>query len=123
MSGVNSGKELQYSLNLRSGRNHERDDRSLKRESSLLFPPISNFLPTTKQEKLEQMMGKKVLEDLRNDKDWKIRLEAIEELQTKFQISRQEMDIEMVTKCLLPMLIKLLGDANFKVALIALKVL
>jgi hypothetical protein len=33
------------------------------------------------------------------------------------------MDIEVVMKNLLPILIKLLGDANFKVALIALKVL
>lgn len=33
-------------------------------------------------------MGKKIFEDLRNDKDWKVRLEAIEELQTKFQINK-----------------------------------
>lgn len=68
-------------------------------------------------------MGKKILEDLRNDKDWKVRLEAIEELQTKFQINKSEFELEVVMKNLLPILIKLLGDANFKVALIALKVL
>jgi hypothetical protein len=33
------------------------------------------------------------------------------------------MDPELIMKSLLPILIKLLGDANFKVALIALKVL
>jgi hypothetical protein len=72
MTGV--GKEHQYSLNLKSVRNQVREDKTLNRESSVFFPPISNIAQNPKQERLEQIMGKKVMEDLRNEKDWKIRL-------------------------------------------------
>jgi hypothetical protein len=99
--------------------------KELTREASLQLPPIasSSLALPSRQEKVEQIMGKKVLEDLRNDKDWRVRLEAVEELQTKFQISKEEFDLEMLTKYFVPVLIRLLGDSNFKVALVALKML
>jgi hypothetical protein len=43
-------------------------------------PPISGGPET-----LQGMMGKKILDDLKNDKDWKVRSDAIEELQKKFE--------------------------------------
>jgi hypothetical protein len=72
---------------------------------------------------LETVLGKKILDDLKNDKDWKVRLDAVEELQTKFQIYKQTLEIDQLTKNFLPILVKLLADANFKVALIALKII
>ena len=63
------------------------------------------------------------MEDLRNEKDWKVRLEAIEELQTMFQVNRQEFELDFLMKNLVPLLIKLLGDGNFKVALVSLKII
>jgi hypothetical protein len=60
---------------------------------------------------------------LKNEKDWKVRLEAIEELQTKFNSSKGTPEVEVMAKNFLPVLIKLLGDPNFKVALIALKII
>jgi hypothetical protein len=41
---------------------------------SLLSIPV--IIPA-KTEKVESVFGKKVLEDLRNEKEWKVRLEAI----------------------------------------------
>ena len=46
-----------------------------------MLPPITNMNPpvaTSRQEKMEQVVGKKLVEDLKNDKDWKARLEAVE---------------------------------------------
>ena len=45
-----------------------------------MLPPITNMNPPapSRQEKMEQVVGKKLVEDLKNDKDWKARLEAVE---------------------------------------------
>lgn len=68
-------------------------------------------------------MGRKLIDDLRNEKDWKVRLEAIEELQTKFVSNKDTSEQEALSKTFLPTLIKLLADSNFKVALISLKII
>lgn len=47
-------------------------------------PPAPIVTPPPAPETLQGMMGKKILDDLKNDKDWKIRSDAIEELQKKF---------------------------------------
>ena len=64
-----------------------------------------------------------MIDDLKNEKDWKIRLEAIEELQNKFIMSKESNESEGLAKTFLPILIKLLADSNFKIALISLKII
>lgn len=76
-----------------------------------------------KQEKVEITLGRKLIDDLKNEKDWKIRLEAIEELQNKFLTNKDSGEAENLAKTFLPILIKLLADPNFKVALISLKII
>ena len=55
---------------------------SPKKESkdhhSASVPRIHPVIFATKAEKLENVFGKKLFEDLRNERDWKVRLEAIE---------------------------------------------
>ena len=68
-------KELQHSLNLREVKNPERQ--LLGRDTSVMLPPITNMKPpvaTSRHDKMEQVVGKKIVEDLKNDKDWKARL-------------------------------------------------
>jgi hypothetical protein len=71
----------------------------------------------------KETIGRRLVDDLRNDKDWKVRLQAIEDFQNKFDTNKEAFDIEALTKTYLPILVKLLGDANFKVALISLKII
>lgn len=52
-----------------------------------------------------------------------MRLEAIEEMQSKFQLNKDDFDHEVLMKTFLPLLIKLLGDMNFKVAMTSLKLI
>ena len=52
-----------------------------------------------------------------------MRLEAIEELQNKFISNKDSAELENLAKTFLHILIKLLADPNFKVALIALKII
>lgn len=66
-------------------------------------------------------MGKKILEDLKNDKDWKIRSDAIEELQKRFEDCKDKPEAENVLKSLLPILMRMLGDPNFKISLASMK--
>ncbi len=57
-------------------RNPERED-NLKREgTSLMLPPISaiSTVASQRHEKIEQIVGKKLMDDLKNDRDWKARL-------------------------------------------------
>lgn len=101
------------------------------REKSLELPLLrksvqieeAEMRANLKSEKNDGAIGRKLIDDLRNEKDWKVRLEAIEELQTKFYSSKGTPEIESMAKNFLPVLIKLLGDPNFKVALIALKII
>ena len=67
--------------------------KKMSREASINLPIIRKSLNLTekklekeieKQEKVEITLGRKLIDDLKNEKDWKIRLEAIEELQNKF---------------------------------------
>ena len=51
-----------------------------------------------------------------------MRLEAIEELETRFSIYKEAIDTDALVKNLLPALLKLLTDQNFKIASISLKV-
>ena len=50
--------------------------------------PDSEIKIQFKQDKPEIAIGKKLIDDLKNEKDWKIRLEAIEELQNKFSMNK-----------------------------------
>jgi hypothetical protein len=52
--------------------------RAKERELMAESPRIHPIIMATKSEKIENIFGKKLLEDLKNDKDWKVRLEAIE---------------------------------------------
>jgi len=72
-------------------------------------------------ETLQGMMGRKILDDLKNDKDWKVRSDAIEELQKKFEDCKDKPEAENVLKSLLPILMRMLSDPNFKISLASMK--
>lgn len=72
-------------------------------------------------ETLQGVVGRKVLEDLKNDKDWKVRSEAIEELQKRFEDYKDKPEAENLLKNLLPILMRMLGDPNFKISLASMK--
>lgn len=46
-----------------------------------------------KPDKNEAALGRKLIDDLRNEKDWKVRLEAIEELQNKFNTNKDQAEL------------------------------
>lgn len=60
---------------------------------------------------------------MKNDKDWKVRSDAIEELQKKFDECKDRPEAEGVLKSLLPILLKMLGDSNFKISLASMKMI
>ena len=93
VTGVNPNRDqLQFSMNLKEVRNPEREgNKAMTRgESSLLLPPIASMGGggPSRMERMEAIVGKKAMEGIRNDRDWKVRLDAIEELQSKFQLNR-----------------------------------
>ena len=85
--------------------------------------PETDIKIQLKQDKPEIALGRKLIDDLKNEKDWKIRLDAIEELQNKFLTNKDRSETENLVKNFLPILIKMLADPNFKVALISLKII
>lgn len=84
-------------------------------------PPVQQIVLPSPPETLQGAVGRKVLEDLKNDKDWKVRSEAIEELQKKFEDYKDKPEAENLLKNLLPILMRMLGDPNFKISLASMK--
>lgn len=72
---------------------------------------------------MNNVFGKKLLDSLRNESNWKDRIEAAEEILVKIEINKHKPEIEGVIRSILPTIIRMLNDQNFKLVLIALKIL
>jgi len=88
----------------------EKIPRTLRAQRKTEFEPAPEPIP----ESINNIFNKKLIDNLRNENNWKDRIEAAEEILSKMEINKHKPELQGVIRTMLPIIIKLLSDQNFK---------